>query len=123
MPVDTGFDVLPWMPRVGCIAPGGVIYQVLNRVQQGKLWLRCSLPARQNAGADGLLDVWLIERSANWIEWFNSTAKREELDELRTRGARSRPYGSPEWVQRTTLELGLRFTLRPRGTPPLGKDE
>jgi putative transposase len=44
-----------------------------------------------------------------------------ELEAVRTSVKRGRPFGSPQWVNRTARELGLEYTLRPRGRPPKPK--
>jgi putative transposase len=34
---------------------------------------------------------------------------------------RGRPYGEAAWIERCAEKLGLEFTLRPRGRPPLSE--
>ena len=37
---------------------------------------------------------------------------------MRTSIERGRPFGSDDWVRRTTSRFGLEHTIRPEGRPP-----
>jgi putative transposase len=47
----------------------------------------------------------------------NEVQTEGELDALRRSVQRGCPFGDEVWQQRTAKQLGLEFTLRPRGRP------
>ena len=80
-------------------------------------WKWCSFAARQTAAGMKLLSAWPIERPRNWAKLLAERLPEKEAEALRVSVRRGRPFGSPDWVERTARRLGLDFTLRPRGRP------
>ena len=92
---------------------------LVGRAQDWR-WSSLWHPARGEA--DPLVDAWPVERPADWLAWVNQPQPERDLSRLRTSVARGRPYGEEGWVARMCRELGLEFTLRPRGRPPRHDD-
>ena len=63
------------------------------------------------------LSPWPMERSQNWIDWVNEADKASELDDLRSRAQRGRPFGGEDWMIDTAKQLGLEATMHGRGRP------
>jgi len=65
---------------------------------------------------------WWARSPAKWPEWLcvgpvdrpRNWRRRVNQPETEQRG---RPYGSPNWCERTAAKLGLLSSLRPRGRP------
>jgi len=64
-----------------------------------------------------LLDEWPVERPADWEQSVERPMPQEQLERVRTSVRHGRPLGSQRWVDRIARELGLEYTLRPRGRP------
>ena len=64
-----------------------------------------------------LLSPWLIEVPMNWLERVNQTEDEQELESLRPRVQRGRPFGQPEWQKKIAKRLGLESAYRPTGRP------
>ena len=62
-------------------------------------------------------DAWPLPRPAGWAEVVNATMAAADFEPVRTSLLRGRPLGSERWVAKTAQQLGLEFTLRPRGRP------
>ena len=89
---------------------------LVARVQDwpwGSPWLRHHDPH----GAAALLSPWPVERPAVWEEFVNAPQTEAELQAVRQCVQRGRPFGNPDWVERSAARLGLAQTLRPRGRP------
>ena len=56
-------------------------------------------------------------RAASLAAHGKRSRSEAELEGLRLRVNRGRPYGSDRWVKRRTKALGLASTFRPRGRP------
>jgi|GEM_PF-2191052 len=56
-----------------------------------------------------------LARSARWAERVNEPLKAAEMKAIRTSVNRAKPLGDRKWVQRTSRQLNLQSTLRPRG--------
>lgn len=54
---------------------------------------------------------------SNWVEIVNETGSAAELEAIRRSVDRGTPYGEEAWSQAVAAQLGLGFTLRPRGRP------
>ena len=52
-----------------------------------------------------------------WTEHVNRAQTEEELIALRQSVTRGRPFGSDAWTLKVSRQLGLEYTLRPRGRP------
>ncbi len=70
---------------------------------------------------------WLVEgptpRPKRWLAWVNEPQNEHELETLRHCIQRGRPWGEAAWVDRTAVQLGLDFTLHPRGRPRRGTEK
>ncbi len=58
-----------------------------------------------------------IEMPSNWTAQVNAAQTAAQRDALQLAIKRSRPYGSPHWIEKTVKKLNLQWTLRPRGRP------
>lgn len=65
----------------------------------------------------GVLAPWPMRMPTDWSAWVHAPQPDAELQTLREHIRRNRPYGSPMWVRNTAEQLGLLWTLRPRGRP------
>lgn len=63
------------------------------------------------------LDPGPVPRSRNWLRFVNEPQTDAELAAMRESVERGSPFGSDAWKQQTATQLGLEFTLRPRGRP------
>jgi putative transposase len=91
-----------------------------GRVRQAEKWPWGSCFVRQDRQHDlrPLLANWPVKRPTNWLARVNAPQTPAEETALKLHIARSRPFGSEQWVKRTVESLGLEQTLRPRGRPP-----
>jgi len=113
----------------GVVDKGSSLWTVLRYVEGNALrsslvaraehWRWCSLWRRTEGDPDqrALLSDPPGGWPGDWSEWVNQPQSREELDALAQCIARGRPLGSPTWVARAAVRLGLETTLRPRGRP------
>jgi hypothetical protein len=63
-----------------------------------------------------------VERPQNWIAWVNRDWNEEQLETLQTCVQRDRLLGPEAWVRKTTVHLGLEYTLRGLGRPRNSSD-
>jgi putative transposase len=78
-------------------------------------WSSASLPT---AGIERpALDRGPVARGADWLAWVNEPISEAELYAVRMSLARGRPFGTAAWQKRAAGDLGLEFTLHPRGRP------
>lgn len=103
------------------------LYRVLRYVEANPL--RASIVKRaedyewsslsQRLTPDGreYLSEWPVPRPSNWMTYVNEGIGTDELAELRLSVQRSRPYGSPIWVDRMIEEHDLEWTRNPQGRP------
>jgi putative transposase len=56
-----------------------------------------------------------------WRQFVNDPQTSAELAEIRTCVNRQRPFGETSWVERQARELGLEYSLAPRGRPRTSK--
>jgi putative transposase len=89
-------------------------------VEKAQLWRYGSLCARKEGtqAIKSLLAPWPVDRPSNWTTRVNAPLSQRELERVRISIERSRPFGSDDWVRRTTSRLGLEHTIRPEGRPP-----
>jgi putative transposase len=64
-----------------------------------------------------------VSRPADWVAYVNQEPPAAEAEAVRRSEARGCPFGSADWQRETAIQLGLGFTLRPRGRPRKGRDE
>ena len=57
-------------------------------------------------------------RGGAWVEAVNSPMFETEVARLRESIRRDRPLGDKIWTLATAKELGLEYSLHPRGRPP-----
>ncbi|HTW95604.1 MAG TPA: hypothetical protein VMD30_12455 [Tepidisphaeraceae bacterium] len=89
-----------------------------NLVTSARRWPWCGLGRRELRQAPR----WLmplrqcpVRPPSDWKGWVNRPETAAELDVLRQRVKRGRPYGDEQWEERTARQLGLESALRPRG--------
>jgi putative transposase len=88
-------------------------------VPAAQQWPYCSLHHYVNGDPLKLLDDWPVHRPADWLRFVNESSGESELSTMRENVLRSRPLGDETWVNAMAKQLGLEFTLRPRGRPKL----
>jgi putative transposase len=90
-----------------------------NLVERAGEWRWGSCFVRRHRGHPlaSLLSPWPIDRPRGWLELVNQPQTAAEENALTLSIERSRPLGSPQWVQRTAERLRLQQSLRPRGRP------
>jgi putative transposase len=92
------------MPRTARVAPGGMVFHVLNRAV-GRM-------------QQSLLADWPTRRQSNWLEWVNQAETEKKLESLHKSVQRGRPFGGPVWHKQIAKRLGLESAYRPIGRPP-----
>ncbi len=90
-----------------------------NLVERGEDWRWSSLWRRERGGDEArtLLANWPVDRPRGWVRRVNAAETAGELAALHLCVARGRPFGGPEWTDRTARKLGLENTFRSRGRP------
>src|SRR5688572_1185622 len=87
-------------------------------VRRAERWLYSSL-GQQHAGPEHPaipLSEWPVSRRPDWLEWVNRPQTAAEEKAVLRSLEYNRPYGSPEWADRTGKRLGIP-PLRLRGRP------
>ena len=84
-------------------------------VERAQDWPWCSLSPRTGPEARIPLSTWPLPRPARWTQHVNQPQSEEELEAIRRRIRRGRPYGGDAWTERIAHKIGLESTLRPRG--------
>lgn len=93
------------MPRTVRVAPGGVIFHVLNRAN-----------ARSRIFEKDF-DYQTFMRVSDWVSYVNQALTLKELEELRLSAQKGRSFGSESWKTGTAQQLSLQSTMRARGRP------
>ena len=94
--------------------------QRANLVPRAEKWRWGSLAqSLKQQGVEETVELskWPVPRPRDWVELVNAVQTEAELEALRTSVLRGRPFGQEDWQRRTAKQLGLEFTLRPRGRP------
>ena len=88
-------------------------------VGQAEDWPWSSLWIRHQGSAEHreLLSDWPLPRPRQWLQYVNQIESEAELESVRRSCRRGSPFGSAEWVGKTTKQLGLESTLRSPGRP------
>lgn len=86
-------------------------------VAQAQTWPWSSAHWWGKAGAPEFLQAGPLPRPGDWEQWVNTPQTAAEVDVLRRCVNRGAPWGDRTWVERTAKQLGLEFSLRPRGRP------
>ena len=71
----------------------------------------------RDAERRGQLSDWPVPRPRSWVKLVNQPQTESEEEAIRRSIQRSRPYGDPDWTAEKISELGLEWTIRPRGRP------
>jgi len=85
--------------------------------RKAESWLWSSLRQRTSAASDSILSPGPVAIPSNWQDLVHQPQTEAELSALRRSVQRGTPFGGPRWTQRAARDLGLEFTLRPRGRP------
>jgi putative transposase len=85
--------------------------------RRAQAWAWSSLRQRLSPASDSFLAAGPVPIPTNWDELVHEPQTEAELAALRTSVHRGTPFGGPRWTKRVACELGLEFTLRPRGRP------
>ena len=86
-------------------------------VSRAEEWPWSSLQPRESTQPTNFMHPLPLERPSDWVAWVNQPQTDAELEAVRHSVNRGTPYGSPDWVVRTAIQLGLEASLRPRGRP------
>ena len=87
-------------------------------VKKAEDWRWSSLAHRlTQAEPRARLSDWPVKIPRDWAAHVNKPQTEAEVEALRRSMHRGRPYGDEEWEHETADELGLEFTMRPRGRP------
>jgi putative transposase len=92
-----------------------------NLIEKAEDWRWGSLHARTFGTVEekAILAPWPIELPNNWISVVNTPQTTAEEEAMKSSIARSRPYGTPAWQDRTAKKLGLLSCFRPIGRPKM----
>ncbi len=88
-----------------------------NFVLRAEAWRWSSLPRRLHGELGESPDAGPVALPHNWASLVNRPETEAELQRLRCSVVRGAPFGDVEWQRRTSEQLGLQSTLRPRGRP------
>ncbi len=88
-----------------------------NLVNFAKDWAWSSHRERIGQTWRSLADKVPIDLPDNWDRYVDEPLIDKELQEIRKSINRQSPYGSSDWQEKISEELGLESTLRPRGRP------
>ena len=86
-------------------------------VARAEEWAWTSLPGWLQPSLLPWLDPGPVPRPAGWLEYVQTPQTEAELAALRRSVERGAPYGSPTWVERTAVQLGLESSLQSPGRP------
>jgi putative transposase len=81
-------------------------------------WPWSSLHQRLHRQSHPPLTDWPLDRPRDWTALVNEAMAPQQLQQLREHVVRDRPLGTPAWVGRMAIRLGLVQTIHPRGRPP-----
>lgn len=90
-----------------------------NLVTRAQDWQWSSLWRRKqrDKSLTEFLAKWPIAIPADWLRRVNRPMSEHELEALRRSVRRGAPFGGDRWTARIAGQLGLEFSLRPRGRP------
>lgn len=88
-----------------------------NLVRKAEAWQWSSLRQRLDTSGESALSRGPVPIPSNWLQQVHEPQTEAELAALRRSVYRGTPFGGPRWTQRAAKELGLEFTLHPRGRP------
>jgi putative transposase len=67
------------------------------------------------------LDPGPVPRGPGWLAFVQAPMTEVEAEVVHLSIRRDRPFGADAWTRATAERLGLEFTLRPPGRPPIKK--
>ena len=88
-----------------------------NLVARAETWRWGSLNWRVRSNPPVCLSESPAPLPSNWVQYVNEPQSLEELARVRAAVNRERPYGAPEWVEKTAKALGFTYSITPRGRP------
>jgi putative transposase len=89
--------------------------KIVSRAQD---WPWSSLTCRRSPRRKiELLSESPVDRPRNWPALVNETPESATLASVQTAAKRSRPFGDAEWCGKIAGQMGLQYTLNPRGRP------
>jgi len=94
--------------------------KLVGRAEQ---WKWSSFPALKQLDLFPFLVPGPLRRPRNWRALLNKEQPENELEQIQLSLNRQRPLGSQQWVEKIVKKLGLEYTIRPRGRPPLTKEQ
>lgn len=86
-------------------------------VSSARDWLWSSHNERICDEMDGIADSLPIDLPLDWAKYVNEPLCKTELERLNQSVNRQSPYGNAEWQREMVIQLGLQYTIRPRGRP------
>lgn len=89
-------------------------------VRAAENWAWSSLRLRMPGAESMPLARSPVPLPSNWRQLVNEPQTEAEVEAIRASIARGAPFGSERWRKRAAHQLGLEFTLRPRGRPRKG---
>ena len=75
------------------------------------------LGACGDAEAKALRHRWPLPELPQWVRTLNRPLTKAEWNAVRNSVRRGTPFGTTQWQARTAKNLGLEWTMRPRGRP------
>jgi putative transposase len=96
--------------------------ELVERAQDWRwssLWRRC----QRDKSLSAILSAWPVPRPGDWTRRVNRALTSQELERVRRRVRRGRPFGGDAWTATIAENLGLESTLRSRGRPRKVKPE
>lgn len=64
-----------------------------------------------------ILDEWPIDRPRKWMALVNEPVAASDQERLKLSFTRGQPLGDASWTVRMARQMGLQYTLNPRGRP------
>jgi len=89
---------------------------LVRRAEQWR-WGSCHVRLDRSHDLHQLLGDWPVSRPSRWLETVNLPQSEAEEKIVKESIARNRPAGDSAWIRRIAGELGLDYSLRPRGRP------
>ncbi len=80
-------------------------------------WGSAYVRRRGDATLKALLSDWPIAMPRNWQAWLADGVSHAERKRIAESLRRSRPMGDATWTTKIVKQLGLEWTVRPRGRP------
>ena len=85
--------------------------------ERAEQWPWGSLRWRSSGASPVPLHPSPVPLPSYWVDYVNDPQTDAELEAIRTSVRRERPFGAADWVVSTAKELGVEYSLAPRGRP------